>query len=123
MSALLRAKSPMLRDGKKQDCCVVSEELRTQFEQLKSECGTYRSQERDFAYILETLIFLDDSYQQQSEEKAKMKKEFGSKIESNKIGISTLRKQIDEQKILLIERKMECVEIITEFEETQESTQ
>ena len=52
-----------------------------------------------------------------------MKKEFGFKIESNKMGISQLRKQIDEQKILLIEKKMEYAEIITEFEQTQESTQ
>lgn len=51
-----------------------------------------------------------------------MKKEFSSKIETNKKSISDLRKQINEQKILLIERKMEHVEIITEFEETTQST-
>lgn len=92
MSATLRAKSPIIRDGKMKDCCVISEDLRKLFEQLKNECGNYRTQERDFAYILETLIFLDDSFVTQSEEKTKMKREFSSKIESNKIGISKLRK-------------------------------
>jgi hypothetical protein len=48
----------------------------------------------------------------------KLKKEFVSKVESNKSKMSALRRQIDEQKIVLIEKKMECVEIICEFEET-----
>jgi hypothetical protein len=51
-----------------------------------------------------------------------MKKQFSPKIESNKSSISTLRRQIDEQKILLIEKKMSMVEYMTEFEETQSSS-
>lgn len=88
-------------------------------EKLRSDCGTLRAQDRDFAQILETLIFMDDSFKKQTEQKMKMKKEYSSKFDTNKSSISTLRKQIDEQKILLIEKKMEHVEFISEFEETQ----
>ena len=122
MSAI-RSKSPMNREGKKfLDCCEISNELKITLDKLKNECGTLRAQDRDFAYILETLIFMDDSYKKQTEQKLKMKKEYASKIESNKSSISALRKQIDEQKIILIEKKMEHVEFITEFEETQTKT-
>lgn len=65
---------------------------------------------------------MDDSFNQQSNEKIMMKKEYSSKIEGNKFQIGALRKQIDEQRILLLEKKMELVEITTEFEETQDST-
>ena len=65
---------------------------------------------------------MDDSFNQQSNEKLMMKKEYSSKIEGNKFSISALRKQIDEQRILLLEKKMELVEVTNEFEETQDST-
>lgn len=48
-----------------------------------------------------------------------MKKDYSSKFDTNKSSISSLRKQIDEQKIILIEKKMEHVEFISEFEEAQ----
>lgn len=43
-SATLRAKSPLVRDGKKhQECCVLSEELRVTLNALRSECTQYRA--------------------------------------------------------------------------------
>ena len=91
-------------------------------ESMKTQCSSLRSSDRDFYQILETLIFMDDSFNQQSNEKMMMRKEYSSKIEGNKFQIGALRKQIDEQRILLLEKKMELVEITTEFEETQDST-
>ena len=123
MSAIRSSKSPMNREGKKfLDCCEISQELVITLDKLRGDCGTLRAQDREFANILETLIFMDDSFKKQTEQKIKMKKEYASKFDTNKSSISTLRQQIDEQKISLIEKKMEHVEIITEFEETQSKT-
>jgi len=98
MSAI-RSKSPMSvnREGKKfLDCCEISYELKMTLDKLKGDCGTLRAQDRDFAQILETLIFMDDSFKKQTEQKMKMKKDYSSKFDTNKSSISTLRKQIDE---------------------------
>jgi hypothetical protein len=48
-----------------------------------------------------------------------MKNAFASKIEENKKSISQMRKEIDEQRMLLIESKMENIEYLTVLEETQ----
>ena len=42
-------------------------------DKLKGDCGTLRAQDRDFAQILETLIFMDDSFKKQTDQKMKMK--------------------------------------------------
>lgn len=51
-----------------------------------------------------------------------MKREFASKIESNKEKIHNMRAEINSQKLVLIDSKMSYVEVITEFEETENTT-
>lgn len=54
------------------------------------------------------------------EEKKRMHADFSSKIETNMSLMTTLRQEIDDQKNILEDKKLQTTELVTEYEQHKE---
>ena len=75
-----------------------------------------RLKERQYVEVHAKLMTLEQSFSMAVEEKKRMHADFSSRIEANLSLMTTLRQEIDDQKNILEDKKLQTTELVTEYE-------